>query len=258
MAMGGSSIEQDGAGALDPPHRIGRSPATPVRHTCTLLRMGLARGLERRLERLVDGLAARLFRGRIHPVELGSRLVREADLALFETPAGPGVPNVFRVVLGGDPVGSDVLVVVRHELEEFVEAAAAERGWRLEGPARVIVQISPERRPSSAEIEAWVEPGARPPWMVLVPAGGREPGPAVTTNRAVVGRSGECDVRVPGDDVSRKHALVWRESGTAWMVDLGSSNGTFLNGARLSGPAPLGEGDRVTFGASEFVVGWPV
>ena len=44
--------------------------------------MGLARGIERRLERLVDGLAARLFRGRIHPVELGALLIREADLAM--------------------------------------------------------------------------------------------------------------------------------------------------------------------------------
>jgi hypothetical protein len=62
-------------------------------------RVSLARGLEQRLERLIDGIAARLFRGRMHPVELGTRLVREADLALRTGPAGPVAPNDFEVAL---------------------------------------------------------------------------------------------------------------------------------------------------------------
>lgn len=219
--------------------------------------MGLARGLERRLERLVDGLASRLFRGRIHPVELGSRLVREADLALFETAAGPGAPNGFRVILGGEPVEPDVLSEVRAELERFVEEAAADRGWRLEGPARVVLQIAPGERSSYADVEAWIEPGPRPAWAVLTPVRGRHPALAITTNRAVIGRAGSCDVRVPGDEVSRTHAVIWREAGSAWVADLGSANGTHLNGDRLDGPALLAEGDRIAFGQAEFLVGGP-
>lgn len=215
--------------------------------------MGVARGLERRLEQLVDGLASRLFRGRIHPVELGSRLVREADLALFETPAGSGAPNVFKVTLGGDPVDGEVLAAVRRELAEFVEEAAADRGWRLEGPARVVLVIAPRERSSHAQIEAWVESGARPPWATLEPTVGDGPGLPITVNRAVAGRSGECDVRITADEVSRKHALIWRESASTWVADLGSSNGTFLNGERLDGPATLEDGDAVAFGESRFV-----
>jgi hypothetical protein len=214
--------------------------------------MGLARGLERRLERLVDGLAARLFGGRVHPVELGSRLVREADLAVFETSAGPGAPNGYRVVLGGEPVDDEVLRAVRRELEEFVEAAATERGWRLEGPARVVIAIDPRERSSRVDIETWVEPGDRPPWVVLESAAGHQS--VVTKNRAVVGRAGDCDVRLMHDDVSRRHALIWREAGSAWIADLGSSNGTFVNGMRLTEPVQVGEGDRVVVGSSGFVV----
>jgi hypothetical protein len=216
--------------------------------------VGLARGLERRLEQLVDGLASRLFRGRIHPVELGSRLVREADLALFETPAGPGAPNAFRVVLGGDPVDAEVLTAVRRELAAFVEEAAAERGWRLEGPARVVLMVAAGERPSHAQIEAWVEPGVRSPWAVLEPAQGDGPEIPITMNRAVAGRSGECDVRIATDDVSRRHALIWRESASAWLADLESSNGTFLNGERLAGPIALSGGDAVAFGETRFVL----
>jgi hypothetical protein len=216
--------------------------------------MGLARGLERRLESLVDGLAARLFGGRVHPVELGSRLVREADLAAFETPAGPGAPNAYRVALGGEPVDDEVLSAVRRELEEFVEAAAAERGWRLEGPARVVITVNPRERASRVDIETWVEPGDRPPWAVLESVHGARPDPIVTKNRVVVGRSGDCDVRLAQDDVSRRHALIWREAGAAWITDLGSSNGTFVNGERLTEPGQVAEGDRVAFGSSVFVV----
>lgn len=215
--------------------------------------MGLARGLERRLERLVDGLASRLFRGRVHPVELGSRLVREADLALFETPGGPGAPNAFRITLGGEAVEPEVLTAVRSELAQFVEDAAADRGWRLEGTAWVDVEITPEGRPSDVEIECWVEPGPRQPWARLEPAAGGAPLP-ITVNRAVVGRSGGSDVHVSSDDASRIHALIWQESGSAWIADLGSSNGTFLNGERLMEAAPIVDGDRISFGGVEYMI----
>src|SRR3972149_11447052 len=95
--------------------------------------MGFARRIERRLEVLGDGLAARLFRGRIHPVELGTLLVREADLAIYETPGGWGVPNDFSVVMGGEPVDTEVIDAVETELAAFIEESALERGWGLDG-----------------------------------------------------------------------------------------------------------------------------
>ena len=215
--------------------------------------MGLARGLERRLERLVDGLASRLFKGRVHPVELGSRLVREADLATFETPGGPGAPNAYKVTMGGESVDTEVLTTVRKELAQFVEDAAADRGWRLEGMAWVDVEVVPGDRPSEIAIECWVEPGPRLPWARLDP---HETGPSIpiTVNRAVVGRSGGADVHIPKDDVSRVHALIWQESGSAWLADLGSSNGTYLNGERIAESVEIADGDRITFGGSEFVI----
>jgi len=216
--------------------------------------MGLARGMERRLERLVDGLAARLFRGRVHPIELGARLVREADLNLFDTPGGPGAPNAYRVLLGGEADDDGALDTVSRELAQYVEDAAADRGWRLEGPARVDVAFVPGDRASDVGIEVAVEPGKREAWALLTPLGG---GPAVEVcfNRSTVGRSGTCDVHVPTEDVSRRHALIWQEAGSVWVVDLGSSNGTFLNGEAVVGAAAMIDGDRVAFGDTEFTFG---
>ncbi|HLE38411.1 MAG TPA: FhaA domain-containing protein [Acidimicrobiia bacterium] len=217
--------------------------------------MGFARGIERRLERLVDGLAARLFRGRIHPVELGTLLVREADLGIFETPGGWGVPNQFAVTMGGEPVDGEVLEAVQRELAAFVEESALERGWRLEGPAGVTVAVDPARRPAEVEIDATIVTGPRPVWARLKPVDGTSGPLDLAVNRAVIGRSSGSDVHVPNDGVSRTHAVIWQEAGSAWVGDLESSNGTFVNGERVHGPTPIVEGDLLTLGRTEFLIG---
>ena len=210
--------------------------------------------MERRLERLVDGLAARLFRGRIHPVELGALLVREADHAMWETPGGWGVPNSYEVVMGGEPVDSEVLEEVARELAAFFEEAALERGWRLEGPADVNVAVDSARRPSDVAVTPSIVPGQQPVWARLRPVGGGDP-ITVAINRAVLGRGKTSDIRITTEDVSRTHAVFWREAGSAWVGDLESSNGTFVNGERVAGPTPVVEGDLLTLGRTEFVIG---
>lgn len=211
--------------------------------------MGLARGLERRLEQLVDGLAARLFKGRVHPVELGTRIVREADLAAYDTHAGPGVPNAFRVVLGGEAEDDEAVQAAERELEAVLAEAAAERGWRLEGPPTVRIEFG-SGPPSAATVEPFIEPGTITPFAVLRDANGKET--PVSVNRSVVGRSAAADIHLANDDISRQHALMWREAGALWLVDLGSSNGTYVNGERVDDVIDLLDGDRLTFGASTF------
>jgi hypothetical protein len=78
----------------------------------------------------------------------------------------------------------------------------------------------------------------------------------VTTGRVVVGRSRECDVRVDDGNVSRRHFELVQEGPTAWAVsDLGSTNGTEVNGRRVSGRRRLDDGDRITIGSTELVFG---
>ena len=67
--------------------------------------------------------------------------------------------------------------------------------------------------------------------------------------RIVVGRSRSCDVRLRDDTVSRLHAaLIWR-GGTLVLEDLGSSNGTWVNGERILSPRSVVAGDAVRFGS---------
>lgn len=66
----------------------------------------------------------------------------------------------------------------------------------------------------------------------------------------VIGRQAQCDISLPHSDVSRRHAEVSREEeGSVVLRDLGSTNGTFLNGKEIHAPTPLAPGDRIELGS---------
>lgn len=72
----------------------------------------------------------------------------------------------------------------------------------------------------------------------------------VETSRVVIGRSRECDVQLDDVNASRRHCEVVQDGAASWsVVDLGSTNGTELNGARVD-RAPLADGDRITVGGT--------
>lgn len=69
----------------------------------------------------------------------------------------------------------------------------------------------------------------------------------------VLGRSAECSLQLPAASASRRHACVaWRD-GAVVLRDLGSTNGTFLNGARVSAETPLRSGDKIRIGGLEIL-----
>jgi len=69
-----------------------------------------------------------------------------------------------------------------------------------------------------------------------------------------LGRSSACEVALNDTECSRRHALINPQAGGEfWIVDLGSTNGTHVNGRRLMRPTQLANGDRILLGRSELV-----
>ena len=96
--------------------------------------------------------------------------------------------------------------------------------------------------------------------MQLVVQSGAEPGRTydLATQKVVIGRQSGNDVVVPDEQVSRKHAEVEERDGSLIVTDLNSSNGTFVNGTRISSPQNLRAGDTVQVGTTVLkVVGTP-
>lgn len=70
----------------------------------------------------------------------------------------------------------------------------------------------------------------------------------------VIGRDRDAALVLPDPEVSRRHVRLETQNGTVFLRDLGSSNGTFLNGKRLTGAIELREGDMVDLGTTRLVV----
>lgn len=72
--------------------------------------------------------------------------------------------------------------------------------------------------------------------------------------RVTIGRSRDNGVPVPDASLSRHHAVVRVEADGAWLEDLGSRNGTWLNGQRVAGSQRLAGGDRIQLGGTDIEV----
>jgi len=106
-------------------------------------------------------------------------------------------------------------------------------------PARAREDAAPESVQPEREI------------VTLTLAGHAHP---ITSSSFVIGRSRECDLRVTDGNASRRHAEITREGDTFVVIDLGSTNGTELNGRRVT-RAELSDGDRITIGAADLTFG---
>ena len=97
---------------------------------------------------------------------------------------------------------------------------------------------------------AQVAPGPTPRWARLVSDAATV---EIRHNRALIGRSSQADVVLPHDDISRRHALLWREGGQTWIRDLGSANGTSVDGRHLGQEAsPMASGSMVAFSGHRY------
>jgi len=71
---------------------------------------------------------------------------------------------------------------------------------------------------------------------------------------AIVGRTHEAEVFLRDPEVSRRHARLEAHNGLVYLKDLESSNGTFLNGRRVSESIEIREGDEIDVGTTRLVV----
>ena len=133
------------------------------------------------------------------------------------------------------------------------------RGRRSDRPSRPGPRVGPVDHDDlpgarlAADASAEAPPAPEPPREVvtITLAGHAHP---ITSRSFVIGRSRECDLRVTDGNASRRHAEIAQEGSVYVLVDLGSTNGTELNGRRVT-RQELADGDRITIGATDLVFG---
>ena len=212
--------------------------------------MGI-RQFEQRLERLVEGVFAKTFRSGLEPVEIGRRLTREMDLHRALGVSGVMMaPNHFQVALSSTDLATfeSYVQALTRELAEYVREYAREENYGFIGP--VVVElvhddslVTGEFLVASQMLEA---PGGAAVGSLVLPDGKRIP---VGEDPVAIGRLPECDVALSDPNVSRRHAEVRRRGNDFVVVDLGSTNGTRVNGAGVR-ERRLNDGDEIALGGT--------
>jgi hypothetical protein len=211
--------------------------------------MGL-QGFERRLENLVEGAFARVFKSTLRPVELGRRLVREMDINRSIGVRGtPMVPNSFLISVSQQDYDRfrEIGDSLPRELAEAAREHARDENYTFLGPVHVELVADERRRPGDFAIASKFQQGEGGvgAGSLVLPNNERFVlGPQVTT----LGRLPDCDITLNDSNVSRRHAEI-RPMGEGFvLIDLGSTNGSKVNGVRVV-QHELADGDELTFGS---------
>lgn len=225
--------------------------------------MGVMDRFERRLDRLVSGAFARAFKAEVQPVEIAAALQRECDdRAAIVTRGRTMVPNDFAVELGqhdydrlamyAEPLGAELAAMVREHAEE--------QSYQFVGPVVVRFELVDDldtgmfRVLSKAIASGPAHEAGTPTPAPAAVSAALEVGSstlALTRRHTVLGRGAEADLRLDDPGISRRHAEIVL-SDPPRINDLQSTNGTFVNGERVSS-AELYDGARVGIGTLTIV-----
>lgn len=221
--------------------------------------MGVLQRFERRLEGLVEGTFAKVFRGGVEPVEVAKALQREAADKKAISATRTLVPNEFVVELGRtdhaklkpyeQPLGAELAAMVREH--------AAEHSWEFVGPVTVTLEEHDDIDTGTFRVRSTVTPGTPDPTPAIPSRGAPRirvqagtasvPQKDLTQDVTVIGRGSNADLRLDDTGVSRQHAEIRREGDDVVLVDLGSTNGTMVNGRHIE-RVRLTPGDRIELG----------
>lgn len=247
--------------------------------------MSVLRSLESKIAGLVEGTFSRAFRAEVRPVEIARKLAREMEAHQATSLARSYVPNEYRVFLsprdrerfaayesaladelagylleharrermtllarpviefetderlGLGEFGIQTGIVRADEHEEPVLPAREEPAGRtmVYSSAGRLAQPLEERARRTAQTALLLHEGRR---LIVGPAG------------ATIGRSRQCDIVLSDPNVSRRHAEI-RPRGGSWVLsDLGSTNGSRVNGRAVERTEVLKPGDELELGST--------
>lgn len=210
--------------------------------------MGI-RGFERRLERLVEGAFARAFKSGLRPVELGRRLVREIDdNRSVGVRGGTVVPNAFTVALSASDLEQfeGVQDSLARELGDAAREHARDEGYAFMGPVAVELVVGERLRTGAFHITGRMAEGegGAGAGSIVLPNSDRF---GLTESVITIGRHPDSNLVLADPNVSRNHAEIRPDGDHFVVVDLGSTNGTRVNGVRVDTQV-LQDGDEVAFG----------
>ncbi len=229
---------------------------------------------EKRLEGLFEGAFAKIFKGVVHPVEIAGAMQREAESHKAILAGGRVlVPN--RYVIDLSPPDHERLApyaaALAQELAQSQAEHIGEHGWTVYGDViveiergegldtgmfRVIAEVAAQQDQHSQHSQGYgydqsTGQPAPPSGPRLVSGDGRQY--AITMGSTAIGRGEQAQIRLPDVGISRVHVRVDYDGNQVSVTDLGSTNGTLVNGQRIS-TVVLQPGDMIQLGTTSLTL----
>lgn len=214
--------------------------------------MGILDNFEKGLERAVNGAFAKTFKSGLQPVEITSALRRELDTkAAVVARDRILAPNRFTVRLSPADyvriagIGPSLI----SELSQLVSTHGREQGYQFTGAITITLAEDANLSVGMVQIDSKTLAG-QVAWTPVVDINGTRH--TLVKSRTVIGRGTDADITIPDSGTSRRHVEIIWDGARAQVRDLGSTNGSQLNGSPVT-QAILEPDSVITIGRTRIV-----
>lgn len=199
--------------------------------------VGLLRSIEKGLERAVNGAFAKTFRSGVQPVEIASAIRREIDTnAAVVSRDRIIAPRSYAVHL--NPADAEAMSrlgsALVEELHALVSKHARDQGYSFAGPLSITLVDDDAVAAGMIDVavgDSQTSSRAGVSWQGVIEVDGRRH--TLTSARTVIGRGSDAQITITDPGSSRKHVEVLWDGERAMLRDLGSTNGTKIDGHRV-------------------------
>jgi hypothetical protein len=214
--------------------------------------VGILDSFEKGLERAVNGAFAKTFKSGVQPVEITSALRRELDTkAAVVSRDRILAPNRFTVRLAQADYRrmSDLGHNLVDELVQLVQQHASSQGYQFTGPVSITFATDPGLSEGMVQVDS-TSVKSTVAWTPVVDIGGHRH--QLVKSRTVIGRGSDADITIDDTGTSRRHVEIIWDGARAQVRDLGSTNGSQLNGAPVK-QAILEPDSVITIGRTRII-----
>jgi hypothetical protein len=214
--------------------------------------LGFLENFEKGLERIVTGAFSKTFKSELQPIEIAAAIKSEMDSkASIVSRDRIIAPNTYSVRLSSADfqrmraLGANLIT----ELTNLTQTHAIKQGFQF-GAALDIKLVEDGSLNLGQIVVASATEEIAVTWSPALDLAGKRY--LLTASRTSVGRDASADIQIDDSGLSRKHFEILWDGSKAGIRDLGSTNGTKVDGRAMS-ESPLQNESRISAGRSEFI-----
>lgn len=191
--------------------------------------------IEQKLEKLVEGTFTRAFPSSVKPIELGKRVRRVLeDKKTIGVQGQIIIPNRYVISLSPKDLENieSIQESIQREISSSIRDHANDENYHFQGTLTVEILSNSSLKTGSIEVDGLFEEnkGGFPPGSLINENGERL---IITEQKLSIGRDTKSTMQVVDVEVSRNHAEIRLLNTSFVLIDLQSTNGTFVNGQRV-------------------------